>query len=694
MGTSLNELVETTKDLLTTIQANVGLSTLGVGAATALAYYLSLDPKIPKPVLDINCQSVESKHGGRTIPKYKDNDYMGYLFEDVQTLYECFQRGLKISRHEKCLGTRKGKGECYGWVTYQQVQDRAHAFGSGLIKLGLSPGPQTMVGIYTANRVEWVTSEQACNMYSMVIVALYDTLGPDACKYIINLTEMETVICDTAKKVQSLLDQIDQLPSLKRIILMEEISNNNLDLAKSRDIGLYTYQDVELLGSKDLQNPVPPSPDDLTTISFTSGTTGDPKGVMLTHRNLISHISGIFSLVMTNYTFGTNDCHISYLPLSHMFERAMQINAFMHGYHVGFYGGDVKQLFDDIKELQPTIFPTVPRLLNRFYDKIIANCQGYSFKSILLSLALNRKTAEVRRGVVRANSIWDYLVFNKIRKLTGGNIKLLVTASAPLSDHVMTFTRAVFGCMVFEAYGQTEATAAVTCTLPGDITPGHVGAPTLCNSIKLKDVPEMGYFAANDQGEICVKGLSVFQGYYKNPEKTAEVLEPSGWLHTGDIGMWLPKGQLKIIDRKKHIFKLAQGEYVAPEKIENAYSRSQYVAQIYVDGNSLQAYCMAVVTLDMEVMESKIPVYNLPTDIQELCRSQKTKDLVLKDMLNVGKQSGLKGFEQVKDIYINTEPFSVENGLLTPTFKNVRPKLRTKFVNEIEALYKKHQQLK
>ncbi|KAK6170877.1 hypothetical protein SNE40_019167 [Patella caerulea] len=681
----MDSLIESSNKLIATTNGKIAVAGTLVGAS-ALAYYLYSKPQSPKLPYDLASQSVETKDGGRRLPQFKDDDYLGYLFEDVQTVYECFQRGLSISRHAKCLGTRKG-GK-YEWVTYQQVYDRAHAFGSGLIELGISPGTDTMIGIYASNRVEWVTTEQACNMYSMVIVPLYDTLGPDACKYIINLTEMETVVCDTAKKAQILLDQIDQLPCLKRIIIIEEMSNNNVDLAKTKDITLYTYHDIENIGSKNLHDAVPPKPSDLTTISFTSGTTGDPKGVLLTHENLISHISGIISLV--KYNFGPSDCHISYLPLTHMFERSMQISAFMHGYHVGFYSGDIKNLFDDIKELKPTIFPTVPRLLTRLYDKVYSNCRGYSFKSILLRTAINRKIAEVKRGVVRDNSIWDYLVLKKIRNMLGGRIAILITASAPLSVDAMNFTRAVFGCPVFEAYGQTEATAAVSCTLPGDTTSGHVGAPCLCNSIKLIDVPELDYYAANQKGEICIKGLNVFKGYYKNPEKTKETLDEDGWLRTGDVGEWLPNGTLKIIDRRKHIFKLCQGEYVAPEKIEAAYLKSQYVAQIFVDGNSLKAYCMAVVVLDPDVITNVAKQYNISTDPQDISKSKKIKDLVYSDMIAVGKSSQLKGFEQVKDIYIHPELFSVENSLLTPTFKNKRPQLRQWFKTEVDNMYERH----
>ncbi|EPB65024.1 hypothetical protein ANCCEY_15913, partial [Ancylostoma ceylanicum] len=182
----------------------------------------------------------------------------------------------------------------------------------------------------------------------------------------------------------------------------------------------------------------------------------------------------------------------------------------------------------------------------------------------------------------------------------GGRVRLMVTGSAPLAENVLTFVRAAMGCIVVEGYGQTECVAACTVSMEGDSKAGHVGMAIPSASIKLVDVPELGYFSKDEAGEVCVKGPIVFRGYYKNEEQTKEVLDEDGWLHTGDIGRWTKEGTLKIVDRKKHIFKLAQGEYVAPEKIENIYVRSKYVAQSFVYGESLKTCLIAVVVPDAE----------------------------------------------------------------------------------------------
>ncbi|XP_008934944.1 PREDICTED: long-chain-fatty-acid--CoA ligase 1-like, partial [Merops nubicus] len=239
----------------------------------------------------------------------------------------------------------------------------------------------------------------------------------------------------------------------------------------------------------------------------------------------------------------------------------------------------------------------------------------------------------------------------------------------------------------YEGYGQTECTAGCSLSLPGDWTAGHVGAPMPCSIIKLVDVQEMNYLAARGEGEVCVKGPNVFRGYLKDPEKTAEALDKDGWLHTGDIGKWLPNGTLKIIDRKKHIFKLAQGEYIAPEKIENVYLRCEALAQVFVHGESLQAFLVAIVVPDPETLRSWAKKKGFEGSYEELCKNKDVKKHILEDMVRIGKESGLKSFEQVKDIFLHTEMFSIENGLLTPTLKAKRPELRKCFQSQIDELY-------
>uniref|UniRef100_A0A3P9IPM6 Long-chain-fatty-acid--CoA ligase n=1 Tax=Oryzias latipes TaxID=8090 RepID=A0A3P9IPM6_ORYLA len=633
-------------------------SLIALGVATL--FYLSSRPNPISSPADLHCQTVGIKDGARKTALLEDNNNLtSYYYSDARTLYEIFQRGLKVSGNGPCLGHRK-PGRPYQWLKYKQVSDRAEHLGSGLLQKGLKPNTNTFFGIFAQNRPEWIIGELACYTYSMVVVPLYDTLGPEALVFIIDRAEISTVLCDDQTKAEILLQNREkgETSVLKLIIIMDSFNPELFERGAKCGVEIMSLEDIEALGKKNLQKPIPPKPDDLSVICFTSGTTGDPKGAMITHENIVADLAGVIKIFESSFVPSTQDVSISFLPLAHMFERIVQTAVYGAGARVGFYQGDIRLLPDDMKTLQPTIFPVVPRLLNRIYDKVQSGAKS-PFQKWLLNFAVDRKYAEVQEGIIRKNSIWDKLIFNKVQ--------------------------------IFEGYGQTECAAACTFTMPGDATTGHVGMPLPCNYMKLVDVEEMSYFASNGEGEVCIKGKNVFKGYLKDPERTAEALDKDGWLHTGDIGKWLPSGVLKIIDRKKNIFKLAQGEYIAPEKIENVYVRSEAVAQVFVHGDSLQSYLVAIVVPDADVLPGFAKKLGHQGSIEELCKNSEIKKAIISDMTKLGREAGLKSFEQVKDVYLHPEMFTIENGLLTPTLKAKRAELKALFLPQIDQLYAKIQ---
>ncbi|NXC65694.1 ACSL5 ligase, partial [Anhinga anhinga] len=644
----------------------------------------------PKPVLspvDLNKQSIGIEGGARRGALLTDNNLLSYYFEDGKTLYEVFQRGLHVSGNGSCLGYRK-PNQPYQWLTYKQVLDRAQYLGSGLLQKGCKPSSSQFIGIFAQNSPEWIISEYACYTYSMVAVPLYDTLGPEAIVYIVNKADINIVICDKPEKAQVLLENCEQekTPCLKTIILMDLFDKGFKDRGAKVGVEILALQEVEELGRNNIREPVPPKPEDLCIVCFTSGTTGNPKGAMLTHQNVVANAAAFLRSTENAVECTSSDITMSYLPLAHMFERVVQTVVYSCGAKVGFFQGDIKLLTDDMKALKPTLFPVVPRLLNRIYDKIQSGAKS-PVKRCLLNLAVIMKMAEIKQGIIRNDSIWDQLIFKKVQETMGGRVRIMVTGAAPISPSVLTFLRAALGCQIFEAYGQTECSAGCTFSMPGDWTTGHVGAPLACNIIKLDDVEEMNYFSSNNEGEVCIKGPNVFKGYLKDPEKTAEAIDKDGWLHTGDIGKWLPNGTLKIIDRKKNIFKLAQGEYIAPEKIENIYIRSAPVAQVFVHGESLRSFLIGIVVPDPETLPEFAAKLGVKGSYEDVCKNPAVKKAILEDMVRLGKEAGLRSFEQVKNLYIHTEMFSVENGLLTPTLKAKRAELVKVFQKEIEALY-------
>ncbi|MEE6486882.1 hypothetical protein FKM82_014721 [Ascaphus truei] len=524
----------------------------------------------------------------------------------------------------------------------------------------------------------------------MVVVPLYDTLGPEAIVFIINRAELSFVICDKPDKALIMLNNCEkgQTPVLKTIILMEPFEDELKVKGAKCGVEVLTLEEVEYMGKENFKKPVPPKPNDLSVVCFTSGTTGDPKGAMLTHANVVADAAGFIKNTESTFAPLTSDIAISYLPMAHMFERVVQTVIYCSGAKVGFFQGDIRILTDDMKTLKPTVFPVVPRLLNRMYDKIQSGAKT-PFNKHLLEFAVARKFAEVKQGIIRNDSIWDKYIFKKIQDTMGGRIRVMVTAAAPISPNVLSFLRAALGCQIFEAYGQTECGAGCTFSTPGDWTAGHVGAPLPCNIVKLVDVADMNYFSSNGEGEVWIKGTNVFIGYLKDPEKTAEALDAEGWLHTGDIGKWLANGTLKIIDRKKNIFKLAQGEYIAPEKIENVYVRCAPVAQVFVHGDSLQSCLVGVVIPDPEVLPELAAKLGQKGSYEELCKNPAVKKAIIADMVKLGKQAGLNSFEQVKDIHVHSEMLTVENGFLTPTLKAKRAEVTKHFQSHIDNLYAK-----
>lgn len=639
-------------------------------------------------------------------------------FENISTLYDGFQRGLKRHPNRRCLGTRSytNTKNClsastgrYNWLSYKQVDDQQKRVSSFIYKeLALKKG--SFVGIYSKNRKEWVITEIACNRFGFCLVPLYDTLGPDVVEYIANETELSLIVC-SEDKVENILSNASKMPSLKYVIQMENfITESNQEKANKAGIKIFTFETALKTEIVDVDDP--PQSDDLATICYTSGTTGNPKGAMLTHGNMVAMLAGASG---HGITINFYDVHVSYLPLAHVFERTVVGLLLLHGASIGFYNGDVMKLFEDISILRPTIFASVPRLLNRLYDRVIKGVEAQSgykcfgtptgahwpppeIKKKLFKAGYKRKKELLRKNI-NEDGFWDSTVFSNIALRMGGRVRLIVTGSAPLSDEVMDFLRIVFSCPVIEGYGQTECCAAATATLFGDYQTGRVGPPVPSCEIKLVDVPEMEYLTTDNppRGEICFRGPTVFKGYYRNKEKTAEVLDEDGWLHSGDIGLWNFDQTLKIIDRKKNIFKLAQGEYVAPEKIENIYLQSKYVKQIFVHGDSLQSYLIAVVVPEWDVLSNWIAenhiniVVDATANSQEsyapLCENSELKKLILKDMNAKAKEFKLSGFEQVKSIHLDHNEFSVENGLLTPTFKLKRPQLVQRYRDSLNKLY-------
>ena len=519
----------------------------------------------------------------------------------------------------------------------------------------------------------------ACSAYNITLVPLYDTLGPKAMNHILELCSLEIIFVDAAL-VYNLLKWVKESKVKLIVFIGKELSAECSEQASMSGIEIVKLCDFELRGYNDESEPREPAADDIALICFTSGTTGTPKGAMISHGNVSSCCMGI-KANLNNFTVDHNDSIISYLPLAHVYQFAIECFMTYLGAKIGYFQGDVRHLLNDFETLQPTLIPSVPRVLNKAYDRINGVACSKPIIGKLFKLGISSKLAEVEKGIYRRNSLWDLLIFKKVQHHFGGKCRLLITGSAPCRGDILQWYRAVLGCFVLEGFGQTELSGVGSMSLEGDHTVGHIGVPLPSLQVKLVDVPEKEYFAKDNRGEICFKGPTVFKGYYKDPEKTAEALDADGWLHSGDIGKFTDIGNISIIDRKKNLFKLAQGEYIAPDKIEAICEQAAIVNQCFVYGESLKSCLVGVVVPDEQALSKMVP----PMTVAEFVADTSSAGMVLQAIQTAG-QKELKSFEQVRHVTLSSEQFSVENNLVTPTMKKRREAIAEHYKDVLQTM--------
>lgn len=354
------------------------------------------------------------------------------------------------------------------------------------------------------------------------------------------------------------------------------------------------------------------------------------------------------------------------------------------------------KLKDDLAILKPTVFVSVPRLYNKFYDAMRSKLSELTgCKGTLAKKALATKLENIEKGQY-THFLYDKLVFNKMKDVLGGRVEVLLSGSAPLAVPVKKFLKACFAAPFLEGYGQTEGMGAEFLTHPDDPRTDIVGGPVPMNEFKLIDVPEMNYFSTDKdehgrhapRGEILVRGANIIPGYYKADDKTTESIDADGWLHSGDIGTIIPgTNALKITDRRKNIFKLSQGEYVAPDRLEQVFKTCVGIQDIYVYGDSLKSYLVGIVNID-PVASLKLAASKgiEATNAGELATNDQFNKVLLECLKKCADENGLKGFERLARIFIDPRPFQ-EHDLITTTFKLKRNDAKEFYKSQIAKLY-------
>lgn len=537
------------------------------------------------------------------------------------TMLQNFRRQIERIPNSNFMGTRVG--DSYEWMTWREVGEMAENLSYGFMHFDLAPiisaegKDWRFIGLQSKNRKEWYIASLANMHQNICSVSLYDTLGVDATKYILDQTELTTMVVanEYLSKLADLkiADAKSDEPMVFRLKNLVAMDSNITPEQKAKcdeaGITIYTIEQLVNVGREQAKQGktslAEPTPDDSFMIMYTSGTTGDPKGVKMTHRMNVQCVNGLQIRLMSSGCgqFTENDCYISYLPAAHSFEQGAFGCSLACGMKVGFFGGNVLKLTEDMQILKPTFFPSVPRLFNRIYGKIQDKFkEAGGVKGMLVNQALNSKQYYYKNGQGFTHRLWDTLVFGKVKDMLGGNVRIMITGSAPIAGEVLDFLKVCFCCDIIEGYGMTETSAGSFTTHYGDPDTGHVGGPVANVKVRLRDIPEMNYLHTNDppKGEICMKGSSIMPGYFKNEEKTKETMTDDGWLFSGDVGMVMPNGAVKVIDRAKNIFKLSQGEYIAPEKLENIFVQSPYVMQAWIYGDSLRDHIIGFFVVDPE----------------------------------------------------------------------------------------------
>ncbi|CAI0446855.1 unnamed protein product [Linum tenue] len=591
------------------------------------------------------------------------------------------------------LGRRKiidSKAGSYAWLTYNQVYDSALRIGSAMRSLGVNPGDRC--GIYGSNSPQWITAMEACNSQAVTYVPLYDTLGANAVEFIINHAEVSIAFVQENKLPAVLSCLSNCCSNLRTIISFGDISALQKKEAEELGVSCYSWEEFSQLGSLDSELP-PKQKTDICTIMYTSGTTGEPKGVIITNGALMAEVLSVDHLLsQTDRVLDEEDTYFSFLPLAHIYDQVIANYCIHKGASIGFWQGDVRFLMEDLQELKPTMLCGVPRVYDRIYSGTMSRVSSSGvLRKKLFDFAYSYKLGNLEKGIAQAKAapFFDKLVFEKTKLAFGGRVRILLSGAAPLPRHVEDFLRVISCSTLSQGYGLTESCGGCFTSI-GDIYPmvGTVGVPMTTIEARLESVPEMGYdaLASVPRGEICLRGNSLFSGYHKREDLTREVLV-DGWFHTGDIGELQPNGAMKIIDRKKNIFKLSQGEYVAVENLENTYSRCPLVASIWVYGNSFESFLVAVVVPDKQAIEEWAKQHNVTGDYQALCENQKARNYVLDELNSTGKKHQLKGFEMLKGVHLEPVPFGIERDLVTPTFKLKRPQLLKYYKERVDQLY-------
>lgn len=639
-----------------------------------------------------------------------------------ETLADVWNWSVDRYREKKLLGTRDMLGEedevqpngkmfkklelgDYRWMTYEEVDTMADNFGRGLRVLGQQP--RENICLYADTRAEWMVAAQASFKQSFPVVTIYTNLGEEAVVY--GLAETQTEVVITSHELLPKFKQIlaTNKDSVKTIVYMENpIKRTNVTGFRD-NVRIISFWDVLSLGKKTANNnlldvsaePISPTASTPAIIMYTSGSTGVPKGVVLTHGNMVKTLSGF----LYNLNPLPDDMYIAYLPLAHVLELIGESMMVVWGVGVGY--SHPNTLTDkstmvrrghkgDASVLQPTIMFCVPLILDRIYKGVTENIRKKgAFVSALMDFCIKYKLACSRRG--EQTPIMDRVIFRSIRMLVGGRVRAILSGGAPLSEDTHDYLRTVLGAILLQGYGLTETSACGAIMSFEENSTGRVGPPVQGVHVRLVDWEEGNYKVTDKpwpRGEIYIGGGNVAEGYYNNMEKTEEEFftdeDDRRWFKTGDVGQVEGDGTLRIIDRKKDLVKLQFGEYVSLGKVESVLKGCPVVANVCIFGESSKSYVVAVVCPVREILTEVARKFGKEEmSWEDMVLDKDVTGAVLREVVNHGKGARLEKFEIPGAVTLTGLEWTPDTGLTTAAMKLKRKPLVDYYSQDIDRMY-------
>ena len=578
------------------------------------------------------------------------------------------------------------------WVTYEQSLEQVRNLGSGLRAYGMGGENETFFNIYSATSRNWMFMAQASAFNGVPICTAYDSLGPDGLRHSLNETEVRSMFTN-GELLGNLANVIEHCPTVHLIVYDGKAKDGDIEKLKSAHDHLQIVHIDEIM-AKGKENPVeaiPAKAEDVYCCMYTSGSTGTPKGVLLTHRNITAAIGSVWTLLYEYLT--TDDVYLAFLPLAHILEFVVEMSFCFAGLPIAY--GRVKTLTDasvrqcksDIMEARPSIMVGVPQVWEIIRKGIMSKVDhAGGIKKAVFNLAY-----KTRIHLPFLSSITDAIVFNAVRQQTGGRLKILFSGGGPVSRTTQQFLSNALVIMI-QGYGLTESTAMAAILNPGWMQYSCVGGPVPGAEVKLLDAKEAGYLSTNKppQGEILIRGPSIFKGYYKRPDLDKETFTEDGWFRTGDIGQWNPDGTLSIIDRIKNLIKLAGGEYIALEHLEAIYKSCPFVANGAVIGNpdhTQPAMVIQAHPVNLPIFARKMGL-STSEDLEHLCKDPKVIEACLRDLNETGKKQGLRGMELLEAIVLTPDEWTPESGFLTAAQKLQRKTIEKHYHHQLQKVYK------